>query len=616
MKTEPRPNADEAPDDLVPEDDAIIGRVFRRSLVVILLLAGLVALGLFLRRSPATQGQVRAKQIGEIADLVQTTEAMPEVRFVDVTAAAGIDFVHTNGARGAKLLPETMGSGAAFFDYDGDGSSDLLLANATDWPGESAGRRATPILYRNSGNGRFEDVTIRAGLATPIYGTGLAVADYDGDGDPDVFLAALGPNRLLRNDGGVFVDVTAAAGVAGRESDWSTSAGFFDYDGDSDLDLFVCNYVAWSREIDIELNFTLNGRDRAYGPPTNYEGLHDYLYRNEGDGRFTDVSAAAGIQVENPLTGRPASKGLGVTFADLDHDGPIDIIVANDTVQNFLFHNRGDGTFEEIAAVAGIGFDSAGNATGAMGIDAGHYRNDASLAIGIGNFANEMTSLFVSRAEPLRFTDDAVGEGIGAPSRLLLKFGLFFFDYDLDGRLDLLQANGHLETEISQVQASQTYRQRAQLFWNAGPQAKACFAEVPPESVGDLSRPIVGRGATYADIDADGDQDLLLTQTAGPPLLLRNDQALGHHWLRVKLVGRPANRDAIGAWIELESGGRVERRQVMPTRSYLSQVELPVTFGLGRAETIDHLVVFWPDGSRQEVRGAPIDRLVEVVQGS
>ena len=607
-----------APDDeLVPADDAIIGRGVRWSFAVagLLALAGLIVY--LVARRPAPPEPVREKTVGEVRDL-ERAATLPEVSFVDRTAPAGLHFVHQNGARGEKLLPETMGSGAAFFDYDGDGDPDLFLANARPWPDAPKSAQApTQALYRNDGTGRFEDVTAAAGLDVSLYATGVATGDYDADGDIDLFLAALGPNRLFENRAGHFVDVTAKAGVAGDPEAWSTSAGFFDYDLDSDLDLFVCNYVKWSKAIDYELNFTLNGKDRAYGPPTNYEGAFSYLYRNDGAGRFTDVSEAAGIRVVNKTSGRPMGKALAVTFADVDEDGFIDVLVANDTVQNFLFHNLHDGRFEEIGGASGIGFDSTGNATGAMGIDAGHHRDGEGLAVAIGNFANEMTSFYVARApRALLFTDEAAGEGIGSPSRLFLKFGLFFFDYDLDGRLDLLEANGHLEEAIHDVQASQTYRQRAQLFWNAGPEARAAFSEVPADKLGDLSRPLVGRGATYADIDGDGDLDVLLTEVAGPPLLLANDQRLGHHWLRVKLAGAGQNRDAIGAWLELDAGGHTQRRQVMPTRSYLSQVELPVTFGLATAERVDELRVLWPDGTLERVTVPEVDRTIQVTRGS
>jgi hypothetical protein len=469
-------------------------------------------------------------------------------------------------------------------------------------------------LYTNDGGGQFRNVSATAGLDVSLYGLGVAVGDYDNDGDRDLFVAALGENRLFENEGSHFRDVTGSSGVAGGEFAWSSSAGFFDYDNDGDLDLFVCNYVNWSKEIDSRLNFTLNGRDRSYGPPINYEGTFPYLYRNDGGGRFTDVSAQAGVQVVNPTTGKPMAKALALSFIDVDRDGFLDVFVANDTVRNFLLHNLGNGTFEEIGTVAGVGFDGNGNATGAMGIDVAHYRNDDQIAVGIGNFANEMSSLYVSQGDGLLFSDEAMGEGVGAPSRLFLSFGLFFFDYDLDGRLDMLQANGHLEKEISQVQASQQYRQPAQLFWNAGSDARSCFVEVPRDQLGDLSRPVVGRASTYADIDDDGDLDVLITQVGGRPLLLRNDQKLAHHWIRFKLTGTESNRDAIGSWIELQSGGGVQRRQIMPTRSYLSQSELPLTFGLGPSREVHSVRVIWADGTEQEIGPVKVGTVVEVVQ--
>jgi hypothetical protein len=602
--------------DLVPRDDRIIGTAIRWSLVALAVIAVVAVVVTIAMRREAPEEKVIEKDVRPVEVLDSGADEMPEVAFVDITAETGIDFVHVSGARGDKLLPETMGGGVAFLDHDGDGDQDLLFVNSREWPGAAGGARATSALYRNDGAGRFEDVSSAVGMDIESYGMGVAVADYDGDGDTDVYLTAVGPNRLLRNDGGKFVDVTAAVGVAGADDSWGSSAGFVDLDGDGDLDLFVCNYVRWSREIDIELDFTLNGTDRAYGPPTNYQGQHAYLFRNDGDGTFSDVSEQAGIQVVNPLNGDPMAKALGVAFVDVNVDGAVDVLVANDTVQNFLFRNRRDGTFEEVGSASGVGFDGTGNATGAMGIDVGHHRNDAELAVGIGNFANEMTSLFVSRAGTGLFTDDAVVEGIGSPSRAFLSFGLFLFDYDLDGRLDLLQANGHLEEEISEVQASQQYRQPAQLFWNAGSEARSAFAEVPRDATGDLSRPIVGRGAAYADIDGDGDLDVVLTQTGGAPLILRNDQALDRHWLRVTLRGPDANRQGIGAWIELTAGDVTQRRQVMPTRSYLSQVELPVTFGLGDATSIDRLEVVWPDGTRQSVAPPAVDQAIEIAAAS
>jgi len=600
-------------DEFVPEDDRVIGRAFRWSLALIGLVAVLVVAVLFLRREPETAPTVVDRGTIEAPrTLDQSRPEIPDVPFADVTREAGIDFVHVSGATGEKLLPETMGSGAAFFDADGDGDADLLLVNAAPWPGHPS-PHATSALYRNDGSGHFTDATAGSGLDVTLYGQGVAIGDVDGDGRPDVFLTALGPNKLFRNTGHGFADVTAAAGVAGDATAWSTSAGFFDYDGDGDLDLFVCNYVQWSREIDLKLNFTLNGVDRAYGPPKLYEGMHSYLYRNEGEGRFRDVSAEAGIQVVNPATGKPMGKALAVTFADADHDGDADIFVANDTVQNFAFRNNGDGTLEEVGAASGVGFDNMGSATGAMGIDIADFVNNGTLALGIGNFANENTSFYVQqRGGPWQFVDMADASGIGSPSRLRLSFGLVFFDYDLDGRLDLLQANGHLEDEINEIQPSQTYRQAGQLFWNCATGDRPCFVAVADDRVGDLARPIVGRGVTYADIDGDGDLDVLLTQTGDRPLLLRNDQRLGHHWLRLRLVGSAGNREAIGAWATLSAGGTTQQRQVMPSRSYLSQVELPLTFGLGATASVDSLHVRWPDGSTQDVDVPGVDRLIVV----
>lgn len=596
-------------DDLVPEDDRIIGRAFRWSLVVIAVLMAAGAMGFYIARRPGDVEPVTAIQASAPEEVVPL-EA-PPVPFIDVTQEAGIDFVHFNGARGDKLLPETMGGGVAFFDYDGDGDSDLLLVNSSSWPHDPpASPRPTSALYRNDGKGKFQNVSRETGLDVTLYGMGVAVADYDADGDVDVFLTAVGPNKLLRNDGGRFQDVTAEAGVAGDVEAWSTGAGFFDYDNDGDLDLFVCNYVRWSKEIDFGLDFRLTGVGRAFGPPQNYQGTYPYLYRNEGKGKFTEVGATAGLHVDNPATGVPMAKALAIGPVDVDGDGWIDVLMANDTVQNFLFHNQGDGTFVEAGEAFSVAYDRNGNATGAMGIDSAYFRNDHNLGFFIGNFANEMSSVYVAQDEPQFFVDEAITEGIGAPSRLMLSFGMLLFDADLDARLDLLQANGHIEEEIQKVDPSQHYRQPGQLFWNAG---GAGFVVEPEEKVGDLAREIVGRGAAYADVDGDGDVDVVLTQIAGPPLLLRNDQKLGSHWVRIKLVGKAPNRDAIGAWVELVAGGVTQRRQVMPTRSYLTQVELVLTFGLGKLERVESVKVKWPNGREQVVEEVEVDR-VRVVE--
>jgi len=595
--------------------DEIVGLAFKRSLLIVIITAALIAAGFLLYKALQTEETfVEAPPASPVSTPVDITS--PAVIFTDITREAGIAFTHVNGATGDKLLPETMGSGAAFFDYDNDGNQDLLLINSAQWPGHTAPGDVQPTmkLYRNDGQGGFSDVTSGSGLDVPLYGMGVTVGDYDNDGDADVFVTALGLNHLFRNDNAKFKDITLTSGVGGTEDTWSTSAGFFDIDNDGDLDLFVANYVRWSRDIDFNVNFQLTGIGRAYGPPNAFEGTYNYLYRNDGNGRFSDISTASGIQVDNPATGKPMGKALAVAPVDIDRDGWMDFLVANDTVQNFLFYNLRDGVFEERGANLGVGFDRDGKATGAMGVDAAYFRNDSDLGFAIGNFSNEMTSLYVTQAAMPPLTDEAIIEGIGPASRRALTFGLFFFDYDLDGRLDFLQANGHLEAEINQVQSSQYYQQVPQLFWNCGSACRTNFLLQAEGTNGDLGTALVGRGAVYADIDSDGDLDVLITQNGASPILLRNDQDLGHHWLRVKLTGTSVNRDANGAWVELQAGGILQRRQLMPTRSYLSQVEPVITFGLGKTSHIDSLVVLWPDGSRQAVTTIPVDSLLEITQ--
>jgi hypothetical protein len=506
----------------------------------------------------------------------------------------------------------------AFFDYDGDGAQDLLFVNSAYWPGHAPEGKKPPTmaLYHNDGRGHFTDVTPGSGLDASFYGMGVAVGDYDNDGLPDVFITSVGGNHLFHNEGnGKFREVTSEAGVGGPPDGWSTGAAWIDYDNDGKLDLFVCNYVQWSADIDRKHSYVLPNVGRSYGPPRNFTGTFPILYHNDGNGHFTDVSAKAGIQVKDPATGLPMAKSLAVAPVDVDNDGWIDLVVANDTVANFLFHNERDGTFKEVGARSGIAYDAYGLTRGAMGIDTARFRNDDTLGIAIGNFANEMNALYVAQRDSLVFADEAIKEGFGPASQKLLKFGLFFFDYDLDGRLDVLTANGQLEPEIHRALSTQQYRQPAQLFWNRGDRKGMGFLPVPVEKCGpDLFQPIVGRGSAFADIDGDGDLDVVLTQIAGPPLLLRNDQALGHHWIRLKLVGTKSNRDAIGAWIKVRLNGRTLWRQVMPTRSYLSQSELPVTIGLGDAVKVDSMEVIWPGGATQKLNPPAIDRLTTITE--
>ncbi len=586
--------------DLVPEDDAIIGRAFKRSLAAFAVIAVIVLVALWLRRPETHDVIIEEAEILGPQTLQESVASLPPaVRFVDVGDGAGIDFVHVNGAYGDRLLPETMGSGVAVFDFDNDGDNDLFFVNARYWPwreydGESPAKSA---LYRNDGNWKFVNVSEKMGLNLQLYGTGVSAADFDADGYVDLYVAALGTNRLLRNiDGRTFEDVTDTAGVGGAADSWTSSAAFFDYDRDGDLDLFAANYVQWSREIDFEVDYRLTGIGRAYGPPTNYAGTNSYLFRNDGNGRFSDQSGL--VHVSNPATGLPMGKGLAVLPLDINGDGWTDIAVANDTVRNFLFINNEGMGFSESGTEFGFAFDNSGSATGAMGMDAARYNNNGDMAIAIANFANEMTSFYVSQEGVGLFTDEAIVAGIGPTSRQALSFGLFFFDYDLDGRLDLFQTNGHVEDEINAVQPSQHYEQASQLYWNCGLDCPRNFVYVDSATVGDLALPVVGRGAAYGDLDGDGDPDIVITQAGRKPLVLRNDQDLGHNWLRVKLSGAGSE---IGAIIELVAGGQSQIRHVQPARSYLSHVDPVAGFGLGTATEIDSLSVHWPDGKTRVV---------------
>jgi hypothetical protein len=538
-------------------------------------------------------------------------ESLPSVTFVEITKDAGIAFVHDNGALGEKLLPETMGAGVAFLDYDNDGDQDLFFVNSSYWPGHAVKPAPTQALYRNDGKGHFQDVTKEAGLDKTFYGQGVAVGDYDNDGDADLFVTAIGRGYLFRNDGkGHFDDVTEPANAKGPHG-WLTGASFLDIDNDGDLDLFIANYITWTPEIDKRQGFQLTGIGRAYGPPTSFGGSLCALLRNDG-GRFTDISKQSGIEVRTPDLKVPLGKSLGVAPYDIDGDGLVDIAVANDTVQNFLFHNKGKGQFEEIAILSGVAFDQSGSPRGGMGIDWAPFLNDERLGLAVGNFANEMTALYVcDQPSSLVFSDLANLYGLGAPTQPPLKFGLFFFDYDLDGRLDLLSANGHLEPEISKVQASETYEQPVQLFWNSGKPGRELFVLVKPENAGpDLFQPLVGRGTAYADIDGDGDLDVVVTVNNGKARLFRNDGGNRNHWIRVVLAGngKTSNRDALGAKLELKAGDMTCHRQLFPAKSYLSSVELPLTFGLGPLDRADLLTITWPSGKVSTLKNLKADR--------
>jgi enediyne biosynthesis protein E4 len=602
------------------DDDKLIVRALLGSLAVFVVLAGVVgAIYLVVNWELPSEPTV-AQPVILPEKRTASILAAPRVPWTDVTQSAGIEFVHTTGAAGEKLLPETMGGGCAFLDVDQDGDQDVLFINACAWPDarEPTAKPATLALYINDGHGNFRDATEQYGLDISLYGMGVACGDYDADGRVDLFISCLGSDHLLRNVGGRFVDVTAEAGIAGDNQVWSVSCGWFDYDGDQDLDLLVTHYVEWSRDFDVKQNFRLTGGEqRGYGRPQAFAGTYPSLFRNDGQGKFTDVSEMAGLHIQSPGSGVPMAKSLGLAFEYLNEDDFLDCVIANDTVQNFLLVNQQNGTFAEMAALAGVAYDAGGAARGAMGIDIAAFRNDKGLGILIGNFANEMSALYVSRDRDLQFYDAAIANGLGPATRLQLTFGVQFLDFDLDGRLDIFQANGHLEEDISLVQASQRYEQSPQLLWHAGEDARNEFILCGETETGaDFLKPMVGRGSAYADIDGDGDLDLIIAGCGQKPRLLRNDQQLGHHWLRVKLLGRSPNPDAIGARVVVRSPGLVQERLVSPTRGYLSQVELPLTFGLGTINQVDSVTVRWPDGTVQIQERPAMDQLIVISQVS
>ncbi len=598
------------------EDDSIIGKMFWRSLGVFVLVAGGLGIAYALTRPTVTVGPETRTAVA----LPQTRQSVvvtaPSIPLKDITAEAGIDFVHYNGKQGERLLPETMGGGAGFFDYDNDGDADLLLVNSSDWPWtkrDPSTALPTMRLYSNDGQGHFTDVTREVGLDVSFYGMGPAFGDFDNDGWVDVFITAVGTNHLYRNNHGKFVDVTNAMGVAGTPGQWSCPAAWFDYDRDGKLDLIVGNYVSWSRETDLSLASTLVGMERSYGQPTNFDGVHMYLYHNEG-GTFREVGEEAGLHVVNSATKVPEAKSLGIAILDANHDGWLDVCVANDTVKNFLFVNKKDGTFADEAVSMGVALTRDGQATGAMGIDIGNYRNDECCGIVIGNFANEQSSLYVSNGSKPSFTDVAPTTGFGPQTRMRLTFGVFFADLDLDGRLDIVCSNGHLEPEIQKVYPTQQFEQPPQLFWNAGKRQPTQFIPLGEDKTGpDFQKPMVGRGLTCADIDNDGDLDVLVVANGGPPRLFRNDQQLGNHWLRVQLLDR-AKTGAIGATVTIPmEGGEKVVRNIAPTRSYASQFELIATFGLGHTIPTE-MKIDWPDGTQQTVAIEGVDRLITIEQ--
>jgi hypothetical protein len=522
-------------------------------------------------------------------------EGLP--RFIEITEQAGIDFVHNSGAYGKKYLPETMGSGCAFVDYDSDGWQDILLVNGRDWPGHPTGKRETCVLYRNNRDGTFTDVTQTAGLDAKLYGMGVAVGDYDNDGHDDIYISCLEEDHLFQNRGdGTFADVTKQVGI--HNPGFGTSCAWLDYDKDGYLDMYVANYVEW--QIETDLFCTLDGTNKSYCTPESYKGQSSRLFRNRGDGTFADVSRIARIE-------DPTSKSLGLCIFDYNADGWPDIFEANDTQPNKLYHNNGDGTFIERGMITGFAYSENGVATGAMGIDAGDYDGSGRESLVIGNFSNEMMSLYHNEGEI--FIDDAPIANMGNASLLTLTFACFFFDFDLDGKLDIFAANGHVEPEINAVQDEVTYAQMPHLFRNVG---KGSFEDVVTKVGSDLAKPIVGRGGAYGDIDNDGDWDLLITTSNGLAHLFRNDGDKQNHWIKLKLLGTISNRNGIGTTVTIESASGAQTRTLKSGCSYASQSELSLLFGIGTDSQIDTIEVKWASGAVNQFRDLKPNRLLIV----
>ncbi len=521
-------------------------------------------------------------------------------RLSDVSAQAGIEFHHNSGAYGGKMLPETMGSGCAFLDYDADGWQDILLVNGMDWPGHKR-LRTTLKLYRNNRNGTFTDVTHYAGLELEMYGMGVAAGDYDNDGFPDILITCVGQNHLFKNTGkGTFVDATRASGLAGREG-FSTSALWFDYDRDGLLDLFVCNYVKWSPEHDVFCS--LDGKHKSYCTPEAYRGETCWLFHNRGDGTFEDVTAKSGIFDSS-------SKSLGVALFDYDQDGWPDLIVANDTQPNKLYRNQRDGTFKDVAVEAGLAFSAEGKARAGMGVDVADFENSGAPGVAITNFDNEMMGLYHATGKGA-FDDIATRAGIGLASKSTLGFGCVFADMDLDGFLDLIVANGHIDETVRNIRGNVGYAQPPHLFLNDG---KGAFYDVASEAGGGFDQPKVGRGLAYGDFDRDGNLDLLMTTNNGPAYLFRNNQIGGNRSIRLHLAGTKSNRDAIGASVRIEYNGASQSRVVKGGSSYLSQSELPVTFGVGKRDSVDRIVIQWPSGRVEDFKNVAAGRAYQCIE--
>ena len=521
------------------------------------------------------------------------------ITLTDVTAQAGIKFVHNSGRAGRKLLPETLGSGVAWFDADGDGWADILLINSRDWT--PRGRKSLPALYRNNHDGTFTNITAGSGLDVEMYGLGVAIGDYDNDGRDDVYITALEGDHLFHNEGhGKFRDVTKAAGI--NNANFGASAAWVDYDRDGKLDLFVANYVQWTAKGDLWCS--LDGATKSYCTPESYKGTSSKLYHNLGNGKFEDVSQKAGVA-------EPTSKSLGVAVLDYNGDGWPDIFVTNDTQPNKLYRNNRDGTFTDEAVAAGVAFGEDGVARGAMGVDAADYGRSGRPDLLVGNFSNQMLGLYHNEGTGL-FVDEAPSSTVGRASLLTLTFGAFFFDYDLDGYPDIFAANGHIEEEIGRVQPKVQYKEAPLLFHNLGERGQRQFENVTGRMGPAFNRPVVARGAAYADYDHDGDLDILVTTNDGPAYLFRNDGGNRNHWISMRLVGRKSNRDGIGAVVRVTSKSGKQWNMVHSGSSYCSQSDLALTFGLGSDTAVETIEIEWPSGEKQKLGGVAANQFLTI----
>lgn len=522
------------------------------------------------------------------------------ITFVDVSSQSGVQFLHHNGAIGKKWLPETIGSGCAFVDLDGDGWADIFLLNGKDW--KTGGTKHLPALYRNNKNGTFSEITKSSGLDVEMYANGVAVADYDNDGLPDIYVTALEGDHLFHNEGhSHFRDVTATSGI--RNANFGTSAAWFDFDRDGMADLVVANYVKWSAAADVYCS--MDGKTKSYCTPESYKGESLKLYRNLGHGRFEDVTKKAGLE-------NTTSKSLGVVTFDYSGDGWPDLFIANDTQPNKLYRNNKNGTFTEIGIESGLGYGDDGVARGAMGADAADYDHSGHPHLLVGNFSKQLMALYHNDGNGL-FSDVASSTALARSSVLDVTFGAFFFDYDLDGFADIFAVNGHIDPDINRTQSDLQFRQPALLFHNNG---KGGFDDVTGTVGPAIRRPIVGRGAAYADFDHDGDLDILVTENGGPARLLRNDGGNRNHWLNVRLVGRKSNSSALGAVVRVESPAGKEWQTVHSGSSYCSQSDLALTFGLKQDRVASKITVEWPSGKVQQFENVPANRFITIDESS